>query len=46
MMESRQRLKDPEYVKLLLSHSVKVPEEFMPTSGDEEEQSQGDPNKE
>ena len=46
MMESRQRMKDPEYVKLLLSHSVKVPEEFMPTSGDEEEQSQGDPNKE
>ena len=36
MMESRQRLQDPEYVKILLSHSIKVPEEFVPESDDQE----------
>ena len=35
MMESRQRLRDPKYVELLLSHSVKVPEEFMPGTGEQ-----------
>ena len=32
MMESRQRLRDPEYVDFLLSHNITVPEEFMPGS--------------
>ncbi len=36
MMESRQRLRDPEYVAFLLSHNIKVPDEFMPGSADPE----------
>ena len=29
-------LQNPEYVKILLSHSIKVPEEFVPESDDQE----------
>ncbi len=36
MMESVQRLRNPEYVELLLSHNINVPEEYMPGSGDQE----------
>ena len=36
MMESIQRLRNPEYVELLLSHNIKVPEEYMPGSADQE----------